>query len=589
MCGIFGYTGNKPAASIMLEALGRLEYRGYDSAGVATECEGKIHVGKDTGQLSAVAAAAKLLEMPGCTGIGHVRWATHGGITKNNAHPHCDAFEQIAVVHNGIIENYTALRERLSSEYNFLSDTDTEVIPHLLREYINTGVTFQEAFFQTLHELKGSYALLIVTSLQPGKIFAARQGSPLVIGIGEKSNYAGSDAISFFPYTHQAVYLEDGEMAVITPENIRVFDSTHRDVVQIPEKITGDWNNVGKGEYDHYMIKEINEQPQAISQAIMQDEKYLMRMAQETLRCRNIIFTACGTSRFAALIGRHAFSSIGHVSSEVVMASEFGYFTESVDNNSLVYAISQSGETADVLEVVRQAKKKGATIFSLVNTMNSSLASMSDRVLYLNCGPEIGIAATKSFISEVSLLYLLAFTMDHRFHVGQTKLKFLSTTIECDLPWYVSEIPAVAERLKDKKDFYFLAQGVNYTMAREGALKFNELAHVHAEGIASGEFKFNTLDIIDKGTPVIAICPTDYTYMKTIADIQEAKCRGAYIVGISNVGHVSFDEWIQIPNVEEVLYPLVTAVPLQLLAYYSATCRSQDPNKYSNLVNNIRA
>lgn len=589
MCGIFGYTGDKPAASIMLEALGRLEYRGYDSAGVATECEGKIHVGKDTGQLSTVAAAAKLWEMPGCTGIGHVRWATHGGITKNNAHPHCDVFQQIAVVHNGIIENYTALRERLSSKYTFLSDTDTEVIPHLLREHINTGVTFQEAFFQTLHELKGCYALLIVTSLQPGKIFAARQGSPLVIGIGEKSNYAGSDAISFLPYTYQAVYLEDGEMAVITPENIRVFDSTHRDVVRIPEKITGDGNDNGKDDYDHYMIKEINEQPQAISQAIMQDENYLISMAHETLRCRNIIFTACGTSRFAALIGRHAFSSIGHVSSEVVMASEFGYCTESVDNNSLVYAISQSGETADVLDIVRQAKKKGATIFSLVNAMNSSLARLSDRVLYLNCGPEIGVAATKSFISEVSLLYLLAFAVDHRFHVGQTRLKFLSTIIECDLPWYVSEIPAVAERLKDKNDFYFLAQGVNYAMAREGALKFSELAHVHAEGIASGEFKYNTLDTIYKGTPVIAICPTDYTYMKTIADIQEAKYRGAYIVGISNVGHVSFDEWIQIPKVEEVMYPLVTAVPLQLLAYYSATYRSQDPNKYSNLVNNIRA
>jgi glucosamine--fructose-6-phosphate aminotransferase (isomerizing) len=587
MCGIIGYVGSKPAVDILKDALTRLEYRGYDSAGIATIADDTLHLCKDKGKVAEVIKNCNIDNLPGYTGIGHVRWATHGGVTRDNAHPHCDPISQIAVVHNGIIENFEALKSRLVKKYHFKSDTDTEVIPHLIREQVDAGLSFEEAFFAAIRQLQGSYALIAVSTLADGKLFAARKDSPMVLGLGKDANFIGSDVLSFLPYSREAVYIEDGECVVMTKNTYQIYDLNHTPKKRESVAITWNLSEAGKDNQDYFMIKEIKEQPFVIRQAMMQDTRLLNRMAIDILRAHQVIFVACGTSRFAALIGRYVFSKIGHTFSDVVMASEFGYFSDSVDKNTMVIAISQSGETADVMDGVKQAKAKGATVYSIVNVEGSSLARMSDKALYLSCGPEIGVAATKSFTAQLCLLYLLAFAMDGRLSEGKEKLLEISSLIEKDLQTNLSEISLIAEKLKDKRDFYFLARGINFAMAGEGALKLKEVCYVHAEGMPAGELKHGTLALIEEGTPVIAICPTDYTYTDTISNISEAMVRGATVIGISNANQSIFAEWIKIPEVEMIFYPLVTVIPLQLLAYHSAIVRGFDPDKPRNLAKSV--
>ena len=587
MCGIIGYVGNKPAVEILKDALTRLEYRGYDSAGIATISGGKVHLCKDKGKVADVIETCSIKNLPGNIGIGHVRWATHGSVTRENAHPHCDALSQIAVIHNGIIENYEELKERLVKQYKFQSDTDTEVIPHLIREQIDSGLNFEDAFFAAVRQLQGSFAIIVISTLADGKLFAARKDSPMVLGIGKDANFVGSDVLSFLPYTREAVYIEDGDCVVMTKNSYQIYDFDQHQKQRASVNITWDLSEAGKGDYAHFMIKEIKEQPAVIRQALMQDDRQLNRMAIDILRSRQVIFVACGSSRFAALIGRYAFSRVGHTFSDVVMASEFGYFSDSVDKNTLVIAISQSGETADVMNGVKQAKAKGATVYSIINVEGSSLARMSDKALYLSCGPEIGVAATKSFTAQLCLLYLLAYAMDGRLTEGKEKLLEISALIEDDLQTNTSEIAVIAEKFKDKKDFYFLARGINFAMAGEGALKLKEVCYVHAEGMAAGELKHGTLALIEEGTPVVAICPTDYTYADIVSNVSEARVRGATVIGISNTNQLVFDEWIKIPEVEMVFYPLVTVIPLQLLAYHSAIVRGFDPDKPRNLAKSV--
>ena len=587
MCGIIGYVGKKPAVDILKDALTRLEYRGYDSAGIATIADGSVHLCKDKGKVADVIKDCTITNLPGDRGIGHVRWATHGGVTRENAHPHCDSLSQIAVIHNGIIENYEQLKRHLAKKYKFKSETDTEVIPHLIREQIDAGAVFEEAFFTAIKQLEGSFAIIAISTLADGKLFAARKDSPMVLGIGKDSNFIGSDVLSFLPYTREAVYIEDNECIVMTRNTYKIYDFDHLEKKRMPVAITWELSAVDKGNYDHYMIKEIQEQPAVIQQALMQDSRLINQMAVDMLRAHQVIFVACGTSRFAALIGRYVFSKIGHTFSDVVMASEFGYFSDSVDKNTLVIAISQSGETADVMDGVKQAKAKGATVYSIVNVEGSSLARMSDKALYLNCGPEIGVAATKSFTAQLCLLYLLAYALDGRLAEGKEKLLKIATLIEADLQTNMSEIPLIAEKLKDKKDFYYMARGINFAMAGEGALKLKEVCYVHAEGMPAGELKHGTLALIEEGTPVVAICPTDYTYTDTISNISEAMVRGARVIGISNTNQSVFADWIKIPEVEMIFYPLVTVIPLQLLAYHSAIVRGLDPDKPRNLAKSV--
>jgi len=411
--------------------------------------------------------------------------------------------------------------------------------------------------------------------------------APLVIGLGDDANYIGSDVLSFLPYTKKVIYLNEGEGSVITRENVTVYNSDHNEVKLQPELVNWEWKQGNKGVYDYYMIKEIEEQPRSIRQALLQDEKVINKMAKAILRARQVVFVACGTSRHAALIGRYAFSKIGRIFSDVVMGSEFSYFSDSIDESTVVIAISQSGETADVLSGVRDAKSNGATIFSLVNVVGSSLARLSDQVLYLNCGPEIAVAATKSFTAQLCLLYQIAYALDDRLQEGKAKLKELSSVVDSDLEYYTESLPSLAYKLRDKKDFYFLARGVNFAVADEGALKLKEIAYVHAEGMPAGELKHGTLALIESDTPVVAICPLDYTYEDSMANLMEAKARGAYVIGVSNSNSMIFDDQIRISSCEEILYPLVTTIPLQLLAYYSAIARGFNPDKPRNLAKSV--
>jgi glucosamine--fructose-6-phosphate aminotransferase (isomerizing) len=436
-------------------------------------------------------------------------------------------------------------------------------------------------------ELKGSYAILAIYAAEPDKMMAARRDAPLVIGLGDGANFIASDVLSFLPYTNKVVYLDDDEVAVISKEEVKVYHCDHTVVAKKTESVNWEWKEGNKGAYDYFMMKEIEEQPRAMRQALLQDDKVLMKMAMTIMRARQVVFVACGTSRHAALIGRYAFSKIGHIFSDVVMGSEFGYFSDSIDKGTVVIAISQSGETADVLSGVKQAKEKGATIFSLVNVVGSSLARLSDEVLYTNCGPEIAVAATKSFTSQLCLLYQLTFTLDNRLEEGRAKIKELSHVVDSDLDYYSSTLPALAYKMRDKTGFYFLARGVNFAVADEGALKLKEISYVHAEGMPAGELKHGTLALITDGTPVIAICPMDYTYEDSIANLMEAKARGAYVIGVSNGQSGIFDDSINIPSCEEILYPLVATIPLQILAYYSAIERGFNPDKPRNLAKSV--
>jgi len=587
MCGIVGYIGEKQAASVLIDTLSKLEYRGYDSAGIATLYEGKIHSGKDAGLLMEVVAKQHLDMLPGTIGIGHTRWATHGGISAVNAHPHMDCDNEIAVVHNGIIENYEILRQRLKSSQTFLSQTDSEVIPHLLDEYVNTGLSLEQALLKVVKELEGSYAILAISSREPDKIVGARRESPLIIGVSPKGNYIASDALAFHGITDRVILIEEKECVVVTHDKVVIYNEAGDVVKRTPTKTDWYHGELTKGLYDYFMLKEIHEQPAAIRRALSQDREEVIKIADEIRRAKHVVFTACGTSRHAALIGRYAFSKIAGVFGDVVMASEFEYFIDSVSPETLVLAISQSGETADVLSGVRLARGRGARIISLVNSNNSSLARVSDRVLYMKSGPEIGVAATKTFMGQLTLLYLLAFAMANKYDEGIMQLHRVGDQIEATLDEDNDETTGMALKLKNQRDFYFIARGINFAVAAEGALKLKEVAYVHAEGMPAGELKHGTLALIDRGTPVVAICPHDYTFNEIMPNIAETASRGAYVIGISDKVESLFNEWIKIPSVPELFYPMVTIIPLQLLAYHSAVFRALDPDKPRNLAKSV--
>jgi len=587
MCGIVGFVGDRKAAPILLGALEKLEYRGYDSAGLATVTNSRLWFKKGAGKLAEVREKYRLDKLPGKAGIGHVRWATHGIVTSVNAHPHLDCNREVAVVHNGIIENYLELRSRLEPKHKFISDTDTEVIPHLIEEYMEVGVSLEEAVLHTAKDLKGSYAFLAISAVEPQKIVATRKESPLVVGTSERGNFIASDTLSFLEQTNQAIFIEDGETVILTREKVSLLDSTGKKIKREPVTLDLKQDRATKQGYDFFMLKEILEQPQAIRCALLQDTNLIMETAMDILRARQVVFTACGTSRYAALIGRYVFSKIAGKFSDVVMASEFEYFSDSIDKNTMVIAVSQSGETADVIQGVKRAKEAGATVFSLVNTVGSSLARISDRVVYLNCGPEISVAATKSFLSQLVVLYLLAFTMVNRLDEGIEKIKAVCPLIEKNLHDNGNRLTELAQKLKNRNDFYYIARGINFAMAGEGALKLKETAYIHAEGMPAGELKHGTLALIDKGTPVVAICPKDYTFHEVLSNIAETKAHGAFIIGISDQLEKSFDEWIRIPSVEEIFYPLVCITPLQLMAYHFAVARGLDPDKPRNLAKSV--
>ena len=588
MCGIIGYCGKKPAVPIVLEALKCLEYRGYDSAGIASLYDGKLLIRKDVGKVDEVIQKHNLASLPGNVAIGHTRWATHGAVTQFNAHPHSDCSGRVAVVHNGIIENNQQLRQELTKiGHQFTSETDTEVIPHLLEDELKNGCSLEQAVLNIAPRLEGSYAFLVISLDDPGKIVGTRRNNPLVVGINAPDYYVSSDVLAFSQYANQVMGLEDNEVVMLTQKGIEFFDAQGNKAVKQARKLDHSWAESHKGGYQYFMLKEIMEQAQVLSQIVQQDGKSFTEIALDILRARQVIITACGSSRYAALVGRYLFSRVGKKFCDVVMASEFGYFADSVDKNTVVIAVSQSGETADILEGVKAAKDTGAQVISVINRPNSILADLSHQVIYLNCGAEIAVAATKTFLSQLAIFYLLSFSMVNAFDEAAAKLTGLNSEITRVLDWNKSELIKLSQKLKDKNDFYYIARGINFAIASEGALKLKEVSYIHAEGMPAGELKHGTLALIEPGTPVVVICPADYTFSETLSNAMEAKSRGAYIIGVSDKESDIYDSWVKLPEVDELLYPMVAVVPLQLLAYYLAINRGCDPDKPRNLAKSV--
>jgi len=588
MCGIIGYCGKKLAVPIVLEALKCLEYRGYDSAGIASICDRKLLILKDTGTVAEVIQKHNLADLPGNVAVGHTRWATHGAVTQFNAHPRSDCSGKIAVVHNGIIENDQQLRQELTERgHQLSSETDTEVIPHLLEEELKNGCSLEQAVLNIASKLEGSYAFLVTSLDDSGKVVGTRRNNPLVVGVDAPDYYVSSDALAFSKYTNQVISLEDNEVVMLTQGGIEFFDAQGNKLVKQAKKLDQSWAQNHKDGYQHFMLKEIMEQAQVLSQTAHQDGKKFTKSALDILRANQVIITACGTSRYAALVGRYLFSKVGKKFCDVIMASEFGYFADSVDKNTVVIAVSQSGETADVVEGVKAARNAGAQIISIVNRPNSILADLSHQVIYLNCGAEIAVAATKSFLSQLAIFYLLSFAMINSFEEAAAKLKGMSGRITSVLNWNKNELIKLSQKLKDKNDFYYIARGINFAIASEGALKLKEISYIHAEGMPAGELKHGTLALIEPGIPVVVICPADYTFSETLSNAIEAKSRGAYIIGVSDKESDIYDSWIRIPKVDELLYPMVAVVPLQLLAYYLAVNRGCDPDKPRNLSKSV--
>lgn len=596
VCGILGYVENEArgckeiadSAKILHEGLRRLTYRGYDSWGFAFLTENGIQIIKEVGDVEKVPA---LQPIGSGIAICHCRWATHGGVTRENAHPHISCDGGIAVVHNGIIENYQELKKMLQSNGHFFrSETDTEVITHLIEDFCNSGLDFQEAVRKSSLMLEGSFSFAVMSKDFEG-IIGVKNGSPLIVGLGKDGNFISSDILAFYERADKAIYIEDGDMVVIKRGKgnspiIKRIESGER-VFRKDSDMRITYGNASKGGHEYYMIKEIMEQPQCIRNALNQDISNVRKISLEILRYRNVVITACGSSRYAALVGRYLFSKLAGKFCDVVMASEFHYFSDSIDKNTLVIAVSQSGETADVIEGVRKARENGAKILSIVNVVDSTLARMSDYVIYTNCGPEIGVAATKSFSGQLVIFYLLAFAMADRQEEAETKIKKIAETIESALEESSEKIRDIAEKTSKQKDFYYIGRGINFAIASEGALKMKEISYVHAEGMPAGELKHGTIALVEKGTPVIAICPKDYTFHETLNNAIETKARGARVIGISNEKNAAFDDWVKLPEVEDIFYPLVTVMPLQLFAYYSAVARGRNPDKPRNLAKSV--
>lgn len=589
MCGITGFIGSDAAARA-LEGLRALEYRGYDSSGIAfCSKDGKIRVVKAVGDVSSLDRKLANADFSrSFFAIAHTRWATHGGVSDANAHPHADCTGEVAIVHNGIIENFQALRAELSKRgHKFSSQTDSEVISHLIEENLRT-TGFVEAALAAFRRLEGSYAILAMYQGAPDTLVVAKNQTPLVVCAGDGFAAAASDPVPLSKHAKQGIFLEDGDFAVLKKNSVVVFDiSTGKLIERKPIAFGSGSVFSDKQEYPHFMLKEIYESPKAIRLAAMQEPAALDKAAR-LVRENRVVFVACGTSRHASLVGRYLFNRIGGKFCEVVVASEFPYIAKNiVDDDLLVIAVSQSGETADVIEGVKIAKARGAKVLAITNVVGSSLDRISDCALHLNCGPEIGVAATKTFVAQLSLLYLLASAVVGKKDEEKRKLDEVSRTIEKSLSGWDAVTRKLAARLAKEPAAYFIARGPNFPTALEGALKFKEITYIHAEGMAAGELKHGTLALISKGTPVIAICPGDFTHAETISNVMETAARGAFVIGCSDEPNTAFDELIAVPKVEEHHFPLAFSIPLQFLAYHTAVLRKNNPDRPRNLAKSV--
>ncbi len=585
MCGIIGYIGNRDAAPVLLQGLKRLEYRGYDSAGVATIKSGVL-IKKDVGKIDEINEELKMDKLPGKIGIGHSRWSTHGSVTKENAHPHISNNGRIVVVHNGIIENYQELRKFLREKgFSFYSETDTEVIPNLIELEMKDGKSFEDATKDALKKLTGNYAILAIHENE-NKIIAARNGSPLVLGANGNEFFAASDIPAFLAYTSNVIYLYDKDFVVLD-DRIRIFNlDEDREVDRPVQSVEWTLEQAQKGNFDHFMLKEISEQVETVQKAIRQDKNILLRIAEEMKKASGIFFVACGTSYHACLSASYVFSKIARLHVNVVLASEFSNYEHFLTDRTLVIAVSQSGETADVLESVKTAKKKNSKVISVVNVMGSSLQRNSDHALMMYAGPEICVLSTKTYTSQLAILTLLAYTIADKYEEGKKDLEYLWNLIynltSTNTRNYIKRL---ADMLKDREHIFTIGRGLQYPTALEAALKIKEVSYIHAEGFSGGELKHGTIALIEKGTPCIVFV-SDYNREEVLSNAMEIKARSGFIIGIDSKNNEIFDFFIKVPEVGD-MNPVCQIIPIQILAYQLAILRGCDPDKPRNLAKSV--
>lgn len=607
MCGIVGYLGSRKAAEVIVEGLSKLEYRGYDSAGVAVNSsnEEELNIRKFKGRLSVLAEDLEKNPIDGNLGIGHTRWATHGEPSDVNSHPHFNQAKTIAVVHNGIIENYMEIKEELVSEgVKFESQTDTEVIAHLVDKYYEGNLL--DAVYKTISKLRGAYALGVICKEHGNELVAVRKDSPLVVGVGEGENFIASDIPALLKYTRDVYFLENGEVVHLKDENVTVYDSNRNLVEKEVFHVTWDVEAASKGGYDYFMSKEIHEQPTGVRETLerrLDDNGNIVldsiNISKEDLEKINKVYiVACGTAYNAGLLGKYAIEKFVNIPVITDIASEFRYSDPFVDENSLVILVSQSGETADTLAVLRDSKAKGARILSITNVVGSSIARESDDVFYTWAGPEVAVASTKAYTTQITSLYMIA--LDFAIKKGTITREFYDSMISKmkDIPSKIQEIldneeyiKEVAKTVVNSDHAFYLGRGIDYSLAMEGSLKLKEISYIHAEAFAAGVLKHGTIALIEKGTPVIAIATQEKLFEKMVSNMEEVRARGAYVVAIAQSHNKDVekaaDKIIYIPNSDDILSPILAVVPMQLLAYHVSVLRGCDVDKPRNLAKSV--
>ena len=608
MCGIIGYVGTRDVVPVLIGGLKKLEYRGYDSAGIAVVTGEGVEVVRAEGKLSNLESKLEDHELHGTFGMGHTRWATHGKPNENNAHPHRDCSGNVIVIHNGIIENFLPLKKDLISiGHEFKTETDTEVVAHLIEEIMKDGTRFVEAVRRSLKQLEGHYALVIINAAEPGTIVAAKQGPPLVIGLGEGENIVASDAAPLLTYTRNIIYLEDGEYAIVDDKHVELFDKDDTKVEREPKRILWDAVMAEKEGYRHYMLKEIHEQARAVRDTFTgrmfeeSGEIYfndLQFTPEEWAKFQRIHIVACGTSWHAGLVGKFLLEAAARIPVEVDYGSEYRYRDPIIDETTLVIGVTQSGETADTIAGMQEAKAKGAKLITICNVIGAAATRMSDGVIYTNAGPEIGVASTKAFTTQLTAFYLLSLYV--RQLRGQDKddiryamheLSVIPHKIEHFLRTQEKKIEQLANKYHKAQDFLFLGRGVHYPIALEGALKLKEISYIHAEGYPAGEMKHGPIALIDENLPVVAIATHTPVYDKVVSNLQEVKARDGNLIAICDEGDEAMmkfaDEYIEVPWTVEPLQPILAVIPTQLLAYYIALRRGADVDQPRNLAKSV--
>jgi glucosamine--fructose-6-phosphate aminotransferase (isomerizing) len=607
MCGIVGYIGKGNALPVILSGLKRLEYRGYDSAGVAVLQEGKIEVTKTVGKVSQLEQALSLNAPFSLIGMGHTRWATHGEPSLLNAHPHLDCQGKIALIHNGVIENYAALKKKLvESGHHFQSATDTEVIAHLIEEFNRWDNDLETAVRHALLQVQGTYGLVIMSESEPDRLIVARHGSPLVIGLADEEYIVASDASALIEHTRKVVYLADGEVATMTRDGVRTKTLGDVETKKFVEELTFDLAQIERGGHDHFMLKEIYEQPETIRNAMrgrLRVEEGEVKLgglelvSERLLKARRIVLIGCGTSWHAGLVGEYMLEQIAKVPVEVEYASEFRYRNPLISSDDVVFAISQSGETADTMAALREAKARGATVLGIVNVVGSSVARETDGGVYVHAGPEIGVASTKAFTSQLTVLALISMMLARARGMSASDARVLTRELD-SLPAKaayvlktVGRVREIAEEFKDARNALYLGRGSNFPVALEGALKLKEISYIHAEGYPAAEMKHGPIALIDEKMPVVFIAPKDAIYDKVLSNMEEVRARKGKIIALANEDDKEIERLaefvLRVPRTYGFFGPIINIIPLQLLAYYIAVARGVNVDQPRNLAKSV--